>query len=82
MRLSTGGVDSSLIAGLFQIFYQIACFFPQTLPKSKVAVLPKQCFQQLLPSIMDASDTAGAAISTMGLRNETNVRLKSFTAIF
>ena len=48
----------------------------------RIAGLPKQHFQHLLPPTMDATATAGGVISRMGLRNEIHVHLKSFTAIF
>lgn len=69
----------------FSLFNQIACFFPQLLPKKqrcRIAGLPKHHFQCLLPPTMDITAVAGAVISRMGLSNKTHINLKSFTAIF
>lgn len=85
VRLSTGSVDSYLITGVFLCFLSNCLFLPPASSQKprcrRIAGLPKQHFQHLPPTI-DATATAGAAISSMGLRNETRVRLKSFTAIF
>lgn len=86
VRLSTGSVDSYIVTGIFLHFLSNCLFLPPASSQKqrcrRIAGLPTQYFKYLLPPMMDATAAAGAAISRMGLRNETHVSLKSFTAIF
>jgi len=86
VRLSTGTADSYLITGVFLRFLSNCLFLPPASSQKqryrKIAGLPEQHFQHLLPPMMDATATVGAAISRLGLRNKIHIHLKSFTAIF
>lgn len=85
MRLSTGSVDNYLITSVFLPFQSNCLFLPPASSQKqryRVAGLPKHHFQYLLPPTMHITAIVGAVISRMGLRNETHVNLKSFTAIF
>lgn len=84
-RLSTGSVDNYLITSLFLPFQSNCLFLPpgsSQKQRCRIAGLPKHHFQRLLPPTMDTTTVSGAIISRMGLRNETHINLKSFTAIF
>lgn len=85
MRLSTGSVDNYLITSVFLPFQSNCLFLPPASSQKqrcRVTGLPKHHFQYLLPPTMDTTAIMEAVISRMGLRNETYVNLKSFTAIF
>lgn len=84
MSLSTGSVDNYLITSVFLPFL-LNCLFLPTASSQKqrcrIAGLPEHHFQHLLPPTMDTTAVMGAVIFRMGLRNETHINLKPFTAI-